>query len=301
MKYDDQNSSVPESVDEALWLFQRDLPTLVKDKKGQVGNQLTKYADLNQANEVVLTRLNALGCIWVCEPKMISLGEHLRFVLAWELKHVQSDTKRHGDFPVLGDAPMKQGAAITYARRYALMAVTGVIPEDEDDDGRSFQEDGQAVARRAASGRARQAARPEGERVSPPARSGNRPPLPGEDEPPPGQLTDDENRRREKGERPRQAGAPPPPAADGEPIDAKQNRHMQALFAELGYGGRTDKARTTRLEVTAKLAGLPALDSSSDLSWGQAETVIGKLAARRDTLKAEGKLPGQQAAESEGS
>jgi hypothetical protein len=53
----------PKSLDEALLMLQADLPTLVKDKDGQVGHQKTKYADLVQVNAVVLKRLNALGCV----------------------------------------------------------------------------------------------------------------------------------------------------------------------------------------------------------------------------------------------
>jgi hypothetical protein len=33
--------------------------------------------------------------------------------------------------------PQQMGSAITYARRYALMAVTGVFPSNEDDDGKA--------------------------------------------------------------------------------------------------------------------------------------------------------------------
>ena len=60
----------PKDIDEALLMLQADPPVLVKDKKGQVGNQKTKYADLVQVNAVVLSRLNALGVAWVCCPDL---------------------------------------------------------------------------------------------------------------------------------------------------------------------------------------------------------------------------------------
>lgn len=279
----DQDMPHPRNVDEALLMFQADLPVLKKDKDGQVGNQRTKYADLTQANEVVLTRLNALGCIWTCAPRMISLGDQLRFVLAWELKHVESDTRRTGDFPVQGDNPMKLGSGITYARRYSLLAVTGVIPEDEDDDGQAF-EDG--VRRAPASGRARGQRQPRPAQAPGPARRppGNAPALPGE-EPLPGNLTEEEDRRRERA---RQAGGVRP-VADGEPIDPKQQRQMHALWGELVKLGQTqyagDAGRDARLEMTAKLAGRDALSTSSDLTYGEGERVIERLKGRRDQLK----------------
>lgn len=273
---------VPKDVDEALLFFQADLPVLKKDRKGQVGNQLTKYADLTQANEVVLTRLNALGCIWTCSPDLMPLGDAARFVLRWELRHVPSGTFRQGTFPILGDKPMQHGAAITYARRYALLAVTGVIPEDEDDDSQSF-EDGHAVARRAASGRARAGRRPAGGQVDPPRRSGRAgPPLPGE-EPPRGHPGDEQE---QPGDGPAAAVRPP---AEG-PIDDRQMRKMHALWGELvklGQGQYAGEAgRAARLEATARLARRQSLDTSSDLLWGEADQVIAKLEARRDQLKA---------------
>lgn len=265
---------VPESIDEVLLAFQADMPVLVKDKSGQVGNQKTKYADLVQANEQVLTRLNALGCIWVCEPDLMVLGDAARFVLRYELKHVASGTARQGVFPILGDSSMKHGSAITYARRYALLAVTGVIPEDEDDDGQG-NEDGHAVARRAASGRARGGSRPpvEGSTVEPPARRRRPgPPLPGEDAGPAGAAT-------------------PPPSGEHDPggVDQKQHRTMHALWNELAKLGQTqfagDENRGNRLAAISKMVDRE-VQSSADLTFAEAETVIGKQRVRVEQLKA---------------
>jgi len=271
--------TAPKNIDEALLAFQTDMPVLVKDKSGQVGNQKTKYADLVQANEQVLTRLNALGCIWVCSPIIIG-ADPGRFVLAWELKHVASDTARAGQFPILGDSSMKHGAAITYARRYSLLAVTGVIPEDEDDDGQSF-EDGHAVARGRQSGRASATRRPpaaRGETVSPPARSGRAaPPLPGEAEQPAGPPAE-------------QPGPPPTGEYDPGSVSKKQHATMHALWAELAKLGQTqfagDEGRDARLAATARLAGRESLSTSSDLSFEEADRVISGQKTRIEWLKA---------------
>lgn len=242
----------PKSIDEALLQLQADLPVLTKDKDGQVGNQKTKYADLAQANEQVLTRLNALGVVWVCKPTLL-LPDY-RFVLDWELKHVASDTAKTGLYPVKGDTPMQQGSAITYGRRYALLAVTGVVAEDEDDDGGAAS--GRQYAQRAAQqSRRQQPAAEEGgagrtaQRAAQRPR-GTRPPLPGEDADPAG------------------------------PVGQDQHRHMHALWRKLGFGG--DENRDNRLTITAKILALPDLESSSNITRAQADQVIAALRERKD-------------------
>lgn len=239
----------PKDIDEALLMLQADPPVLVKDKKGQVGNQKTKYADLVQVNAVVLSRLNALGVVWVCCPDLL-LPDY-RFVLKYELLHVASGTAKAGIFPVKGDTPMQQGSAITYARRYALLAVTGVAADDEDDDGDAAS--GQRYAQRGAQ-RARQQAPAEtpaeGGRTAQRATQRTRstgPALPGED-----------------------------PAG---PVGPDQHRHMRALWNEQGMGG--EENRDARLADVAKILDLPDLNSSADLTRGQADQVIAKLRERK--------------------
>jgi len=233
----------PKDIHEVLLVLQADLPVLRKDRDGQVGNQKTKYADLAQANEQILTRLNALGTTWVCEPTLL-LPDY-RFILKYELRHVASATVREGMFPIKGDTPMQQGSAITYGRRYALLAVTGVVAEDEDDDGAG----GQQYARRAAQQRQARPAEP-GQTAQRRAQRPPGPALPGEDVDPAG------------------------------PVEQKQMRHMHVLWNELGYGG--DENRDQRLAITAKILGLPDLKSSSDLSRGQATQLIATLRERKE-------------------
>lgn len=137
-------TKMPADLDEALLMLQSDPPELVKDKDGQAGNQKTKYADLNQVNEKVLTRLNDYGVIYKTKPMLNAEG---KFVLRYVLKHLASGTFEDGDFPIpVSDNSQRIGSAISYARRYALLAITGVAPA-EDDDGRSA--DGRGSAQRA--------------------------------------------------------------------------------------------------------------------------------------------------------
>lgn len=264
---------VPADVDEALLMFQRDMPVLVKDKKGQVGNQKTKYADLVQANEVIVARLVELGCIWTCTPELFVIqGERpeTRFVLRWELRHVASKTKREGTFPIKGENPMQLGSGITYARRYALLAVTGVAPEDEDDDGQAFDD---SVRRTPASGRARgerpaRAAGTTTRRTAAPAGRGAAPALPGDE---PAEPVEDVDTRFPGGE--------DPGRDQGGSIEKRQLSRIQILFGELGYKG--DDNRAARLDITRKILRLDRLDTTSDLSAEQADTVIEALVARK--------------------
>jgi hypothetical protein len=156
----------PTTLDEALLALQADPPALTKNKDGQAGNQKTKYADLVQVNQVVLKRLNSYGVIYKAKPTLRDTEP--RFVLAYTLLHVASGTSESGEYPLkLSENSQQMGSAISYARRYALLAITGIAAEDEDDDGRTTT---QRTAKRATPSEQQQTAqrRPSG------------PPLPGD-------------------------------------------------------------------------------------------------------------------------
>lgn len=165
----------PRNINEVILRIQQDPPVLVKDKSGQVGNQKTKYADLEQANSKVLPRLNELGTIYVCLPNVQDDG---KFAMEYELTHVVSDTSKVGKYPLkLSENPMQMGSAITYARRYALLSALGLVAEDEDDDGRAAG--GQQTAQRA-NRQQQRAAQPAATGNTAQRASASGPPLPGE-------------------------------------------------------------------------------------------------------------------------
>lgn len=76
----------------------------------------------------------------------------------------------------------------------------------------------------------------------------------------------------------------PPAEAAPELVTRDQQKHMFALWGELGYGSDTDRA--TRLEITAKILGVPDLESSNELTFDEAERVIAALIERRDRTAA---------------
>lgn len=133
-----ESTPEPKNINQVILAVQRMNITVKKRARGAVrADKVDRYADLKEVNAEVLTVLNNLDTTWSCEPTLLpdSAQGPGRFVLRYELLHVPSETAKHGDYPLGAGKPQEMGSAITYARRYALLAVTGVIAEDDDDDG----------------------------------------------------------------------------------------------------------------------------------------------------------------------
>lgn len=131
----------PSPLAAALLQLQRDLPQVHKGETARVETQKGSYsyqfAGLSAVTEAVLPRLTALGLVWICRPTLSADG---RPVLAYALVHVDSGERESGEMPLLIPAnptPQQIGSAISYGRRYALLAVTGVAPAGDDDDAAS--------------------------------------------------------------------------------------------------------------------------------------------------------------------
>jgi len=138
-------SDQPASLAAALAALQADLPRIGKDAaavvegENKAGRKFTygyKYADLADVTAALMPRLGALGLSFMCRPM---LDENGRFVLKYQLQHVSGEAS-YGDYPLPSSgSPQQIGSAITYARRYCLLAVTGAAPDDEDDDGQAAE------------------------------------------------------------------------------------------------------------------------------------------------------------------
>lgn len=116
-----------ESLTAALAAFQAELP---KVHKGSINPHFkSKFASLEDMTAVVLPLLGEHGLAWATLPTV----EDGQFVLKYRLLH-ESGTEIGGIYPLGGSNAQQRGSEITYARRYALSAVTG-IAADEDDDG----------------------------------------------------------------------------------------------------------------------------------------------------------------------
>jgi len=136
---------------EALAVLQGRLPRVAKEHTAKVetktgGNYRYAYADLTDVSEAILPILSSLGLSFTCCPTLNQAAlsgriENGAFVLMYTLLHVSGDSVQ-GHYPLpdpnrLG--PQDLGKAITYARRYALCAVTGLAPGGDDDDAQAAE------------------------------------------------------------------------------------------------------------------------------------------------------------------
>ena len=127
----------------ALLAFQADAPTIQKDAINP--HFRSKFVSLHALMEVVLPALNKHGVILMQLPTVVNgYGPALRTVLT----HAETGESVEDVMPLQAakNDPQGQGSALTYARRYALMAALGLVA-DEDDDGNAAQNRGREPAR----------------------------------------------------------------------------------------------------------------------------------------------------------
>ena len=235
-----------ESLAAALAQVQAKLPIIEKTHTAKVstekGSYSYDYADLTDVSEAVLPLLAEAGLSWLCRPTLREGGE---FVLAYKLLHTSGE-REEGAYPLpKSGTPQAIGAAISYARRYALCAVTGVAPKGDDND--AADQPKTRTAQRQARATTRQ---PEPQSV--PARTAQRarvdgPSLPGDDD-------------TDKASRPQLA-------------------KLHATFNEAGVHEREE-----RLDIVRRILGNPGAQSSTDLTKQEASRVIDTLdkASQRD-------------------
>ena len=116
----------------ALATARASFPTLPKDKKNP--HFKSKYTSLDKIVELIEPVLTEHGFLWTTLPGIHEKGPCLNY----SLLHLETGGGLEGCMPLMLDKanPQGQGAAITYARRYALCAVLNLLA-DEDDDGNS--------------------------------------------------------------------------------------------------------------------------------------------------------------------
>lgn len=90
----------------------------------------SKYADLSACIEAVMDALNDNGIAMIQQTREDSTGVTVETVFVHESGEQISSGPLH--VPAAKQDPQGYGSALTYARRYSLMAACGIAPEDDD-------------------------------------------------------------------------------------------------------------------------------------------------------------------------
>jgi len=98
----------------------------------------SKYADLSACVEAVVDALNANGVFLMQQTAESSDGVIVETMFIHESGESLSSGKLH--VPAAKQDPQGYGSALTYARRYSLMAACGIAPEDDDGNAASRKE-----------------------------------------------------------------------------------------------------------------------------------------------------------------
>ena len=95
----------------------------------------SKYADLSACVEAVVDSLNANGIFLNQQTSESDSGVIVETVFIHESGELLNCGKLH--VPASKQDPQGYGSALTYARRYSLMAACGIAPEDDDGEAAS--------------------------------------------------------------------------------------------------------------------------------------------------------------------
>jgi len=90
----------------------------------------SRYADLSACVEAVIEGLNGAGIALVQRTSEDTTGVTVETVFIHESGEMLECGKLH--VPASKQDPQGYGSALTYARRYSLMAACGIAPEDDD-------------------------------------------------------------------------------------------------------------------------------------------------------------------------
>jgi len=137
-----------DSLYTALLAVQGELPHLQRTKINPAFR--SKYVPLEELHEEVLPILNQHGLVWITQPVLGGTEEADQPCLHYRLLHAATGDEIEGLMSLMIDKqnPQGQGSAITYARRYSLMAVLGLVADD-DDDGNKASGRGKPASRKA--------------------------------------------------------------------------------------------------------------------------------------------------------
>jgi hypothetical protein len=122
----------------ALAEAQLEYPAIGKDKTARAGSYQYDYADLASILDAVRPVLAKHGLAVV---QSASAEQHVVTVVTRLLHASGQWIESSLSVEAENAAPQKLGSAISYARRYGLLALAGVAPGGEDDDGQQANHD----------------------------------------------------------------------------------------------------------------------------------------------------------------
>ena len=123
-------SNADAALHAALAAASADMPSISKDKKANAGQYSYTYADLGSVIDAVRPVLAKHGLAYVQDVSGLPDG---RIGITTIIVHRDGGKIATGPLPMPGsNDPQKVGSAITYGRRYALLAALGLATEDDD-------------------------------------------------------------------------------------------------------------------------------------------------------------------------
>lgn len=124
-----------DTLSKALTAFQKDMPPIIKEKTASIptktgGSYEYKYADLASIWDKIRGNLADNGLSVVQSPSWRTSEATLTTMIAHESGQWIEDEMQ---LKTVQDTPQGQGSAITYARRYMLCAMLGIVADSDND------------------------------------------------------------------------------------------------------------------------------------------------------------------------
>lgn len=125
-----KRSEKVDEISKALTAFQKSAPPIPKDKTAAIGKYSYTYADLATIWDKIRGNLADNELSVIQSPTSYSGEPMLCTLIAHSSGQWVEDSM---PLKIVQDTPQGQGSAITYARRYALTAMLGLVADDDND------------------------------------------------------------------------------------------------------------------------------------------------------------------------